>query len=374
MLSGKSNKLPTGKKRGFSNWIIQILIWIFIISFIISKKFESSTNNLYILSYILITCFIINYILYILSNILFSKTFLFLLDKNKSKTLKEILLDLTTKLPKITISINCYHIGNKEINDDSNINSEEEYENINNLTNESFSDRITTYNESKEFQYYSCRDISGEINLDNNINKKNEYLFVELNIKFDIIFGDIITMYDYDIFKNQFFIENRWRDVHLNLEEKKEIESDYENKIIKIDNTNIKFFNWELYLIFLFFGLIEFYKLSFEKYVIVQDYTIRKIISSRNKINQSDFKYLDAKIIYKGENILINENNETLINEDYIPKKITQKEINDSKKYEALLDNIFKEKTQENISFFPNKYIENNYNNNIINEDKSNEN
>ena len=344
MLSNKTNNLPIGKKRGILNWIIQLLLWILLISYIISKKIEYFKNKIStksILNYILIICLTVNYIIYIISNILFSKIFLFLLNKKKSKKLKETLQKNIKKLPKIIISINCYHIENNNNENDTKINNSEESNYIN-TTNETIQTKITTYNENKEFKYYSCRDISGEINLDNDIFKQENFIFVDLNLDYEIIFGDTITMYDYDTFKNNILTENKWRDVHLDCEEKKIINLDFENKIIQIDNTNSNYINWQLYLIILIIGLIEFYKLYIEKFIVIKNYIIRKVISSRNIINKDDFKYLEPKIVFHGESFYINENNETYINNDYKPKNITKNEIKESKKYESLLDKMLK--------------------------------
>ena len=344
MLSSKTNNLPIGKKRGILNWIIQLLLWILLISYIISKKIEYFKNKIStksILNYILIICLTVNYIIYIISNILFSKIFLFLLNKKTSKKLKETLQKNIKKLPKIIISINCYHIENNNNENDTKINNSEESNYIN-TTNETIQTKITTYNENKEFKYYSCRDISGEINLDNDIFKQENFIFVDLNLDYEIIFGDTITMYDYDTFKNNILTENKWRDVHLDCEEKKIINLDFENKIIQIDNTNSNYINWQLYLIILIIGLIEFYKLYIEKFIVIKNYIIRKVISSRNIINKDDFKYLDPKIVFHGESFYINENNVTYINNDYKPKNITKNEIKESKKYESLLDKMLK--------------------------------
>ena len=344
MLSSKTNNLPIGKKRGTLNWIIQLLLWILLISYIISKKIEYFKNKIStksILNYILIICLTVNYIIYIISNILFSKIFLFLLNKKTSKKLKETLQKNIKKLPKIIISINCYHIENNNNENDTKINNSEESNYIN-TTNETIQTKITTYNENKEFKYYSCRDISGEINLDNDIFKQENFIFVDLNLDYEIIFGDTITMYDYDTFKNNILTENKWRDVHLDCEEKKIINLDFENKIIQIDNTNSNYINWQLYLIILIIGLIEFYKLYIEKFIVIKNYIIRKVISSRNIINKDDFKYLEPKIVFHGESFYINENNETYINNDYKPKNITKNEIKESKKYESLLDKMLK--------------------------------
>ena len=344
MFSNKTNHLPTGKKKGIINWIIQILLWILLISYILLTKIEYFKNNIStknILIYILIICLIVNYIIYIISNIFFSKIFFFLLKKNKSKKLKETLQNNIDKLPKIILSINCFHIGSKNIGNDSDINYSEE-SNYVNITNESIQTKISTYYENKEFKYYSCRDISGEINLDNDIFQKGNFIFVDLNLNFEIIFGDTITMYDYDIFKNKILTENKWRDVHLECNEKKNINLDFENKIIQIDGTNSDYINWQLFSIILLFGLIEFYKMYIERYIIIKNYTIKKVISTRNIINKDNFNDLDPKIVFHGGNILINENNETFINKDYKPRNITKSEIEESKKYESLLDKILK--------------------------------
>ena len=377
MLSNKTNKSPTRKKRGILNWIIQSLLWILLILYILSKKIEYFKNNISqknILTYILIICLTVNFIIYIISNILFSKTFLFLLKKNKSKKLKETLQNNINKLPKIIISINCYHIGNKTPGNDSDINiNYSEDSNYINTTNESFQTIISTYNENKEFKYYSCRDISGEINLDNDIVQQRNYIFVDLNLNFEIIFGDTITMYDYDIFKNKILTENQWRDVHIECNEKKKFDLDFENKIIQIDDTNSEYINWQLYLIFLIIGLIEFYKLYIDRYVIIKNYTIKKVISTRNIINKDFFKYLEPKIVFHGENFFINENNETFINNDYVPKNITKSEIEESKKYESLLDKEFKKDINDEKLIFD-EDIEKDNSNNLSNNNEINNN
>ena len=180
-------------------------------------------------------------------------------------------------------------------------------------------------------------------------------------------------MYDYDIFKNKILTENQWRDVHIECNEKKKFDLDFENKIIQIDDTNSDYINWQLYLIFLIFGLIEFYKLYIDRYIIIKNYTIKKVISTRNIINKDFFKYLEPKIVFHGEKFFINENNETFINNDYVPKNITKSEIEESKKYESLLDKVFKKDINDEKLIFD-EDIEKDNSNNLSNNNEINNN
>ena len=151
-------------------------------------------------------------------------------------------------------------------------------------------EKITNKN-NKDFIYYSWKDISNDINIDNlNINiKKTKFLNVKLDLEYKLY--DKYTINDFNEQRNNFCKSNKNKDYFM-----------YTNiiKIIdNVENNNIVFFNYNKLL-------NEFYK---SKLISTNEYNSSNNYDelSNNKINDKD-KNLDLNILKSQYNFNNNDN------------------------------------------------------------------
>ena len=382
----KNVKLIHNQCKKLLDWIIQISLWIFLFFFILLSKISNSSAIPTIFG--ILSFFI--YIFYIIRNTFLSKIFKFIFYIEQSDNITNTLDKIFNEFPSLLFEINCFHFNskfdNQELyNNNNNIKKSFENSNANKISNSELNNKIKTYNDSKKFYYYNCKDVSGEIIIENEINKKRFY-FVNLNLKFEIIFADSISFYDYETQKNNFLNKNKWRDVHTEIFEKKNIKNSFDSSLLKINNESLPIkFKWQIYLFFVFICFAEIYKIYFFNHVIEKNFIIKKLISSRNKINEEEYFELNPKIIINNVNTIQNKNY-FYQNEKAKIKPIQEKELEEAKNYEKYIltlqqiknmeinsnkfdysynsQNLNDTKTQENIDIYNDElYQKNNINN-----------
>jgi hypothetical protein len=133
--------------------------------------------------------------------------------------------------------------------------------------------------------YYSSRDVSGIflLNCDEaNINKK-QYIKLELTDQID--FADSATVTDYQIQKQAFISAYQYRDVHFDHWENRYVPGLIQYNLINIHNEENGCINFGLFFLFTILSFAELYKLYIDSKCIHQDFTIKKIISTRYNLN-----------------------------------------------------------------------------------------
>jgi hypothetical protein len=276
----KNVKLIHNQCKKLLDWIIQISLWIFLFFFILLSKISNSSSIPTIFG--ILSFFI--YIFYIIRNTFLSKIFKFIFYIEQSDNITNTLDKIFNEFPSLLFEINCFHFNskfdNQELyNNNNNIKKSFENSNANKISNSELNNKIKTYNDSKKFYYYNCKDVSGEIIIENEINKKRFY-FVNLNLKFEIIFADSISFYDYETQKNNFLNKNKWRDVHTEIFEKKNIKNSFDSSLLKINNESLPIkFKWQIYLFFVFICFAEIYKIYFFNLLLEKNLIIKKLIS-----------------------------------------------------------------------------------------------
>jgi len=384
----KNVKLIKNQCKKLLDWIIQISLWIFLFFFILLSKISNSS----VISTVFGILFFFIYIFYIIRNTILSKIFKFIFYIEQSDNITNYLDKIFNEYPYISFEINCFHFNdpkfdNQGANDNNNITqSLDNYNASNKISNYELNNKkIKTYNDSKKFYYYNCKDVSGEILIENKIDKKNFY-FVNLNLKIEIIFVDSISFYDYETQKSNFLNKNKWRDVHTEIFEKKNIKNSFNSSLLKINNESIpSIFKWQFYLFFVIICFAEIYKKYFFSHLIEKNFIIKKLISSRNKINEEEYSELNPKIIINNVNTIENKNY-FYQNEKAKIKPIQEKELEEAKNYEKYIltlqqiknmeinsnkfdysynsQNLNDTKTQENIDIYNDElYHKNNINN-----------
>ena len=136
-------------------------------------------------------------------------------------------------------------------------------------------------------------------------NKQKNYIKLELDLEFE--FADDITKWDYNRQKDTMIQRNRWRDLHMEFYERIEIPGYTKYNFVKIGDNNPACLNTCSFLFFTFIiPVMEFYKMYVESFCIRQDYSIKKVVSSRyNLLTEEAGRRFDPQVpkikIYENE-------------------------------------------------------------------------
>jgi len=211
-----------------------------------------------------------------------SPTCSYLFNKHKSDTIHDYMKTIFSNPPKITWNIECYHYEYRTHHhrkSDGTIETRHE------------THKIVTHRESEDFLYYSWRDISGLFLLDSHkVFRAPNKVYIKLELEKDIQLADDITRLDYQKQKDNFYYRNRWRDTHVDLSEVRHIHGFNQFNMVRISNYHPRCINKWMYLFFVFvIPLAELYKMYVDQFCVEQDYTIKKVLSSRFNLNQPQY-------------------------------------------------------------------------------------
>ena len=258
----QEEKKPTSFWYKCGCWTLSVLIWIlillFFITFLLGKKrsFE-----------FLMGCLPI-YLFYFILEICGSQTNEYLCNKKKEVKLSDLLESLFQAKPITYIYCDCYHC---ESDGDGGTND------------------ITTYSEKIPINYYSCRDVSGlfQLNLnEKNISKKD---YIKLEIRTEINYADTVSYKEIEIIKQDLKIRNEKKDKFISVKDFKEISGMNRYYLLRLQDKEPKCFNFCWFLLFIFLTFAEIYKIYFNSRCIYQNFTIRKLISTRYDLSSEEF-------------------------------------------------------------------------------------
>ena len=267
-----SNKVNTCIN--FFYWFLNIVIWCSLaLSLYFLHKDGYIVKDTENLSYWI---FGSSYILYIILEFC-STTAKYLCNKKTGEQMYEKMGSLFNAHPTITFDCQCYHY---EI---VHYTSRDKEGNIHHHTRK---DKKITYTESYSIPYYSWRDVSGlfYLNCDEAYAKKKCY--IQLNLLEEINFADEISYMDYEIYKEQFWRRNRFRDVYMDFKETRKIPGLISHNLIRIGQNDPCFVSFGWFFIFTLLTLCEFYKIYINSLFVYQVFKIRKIISTRYNLNE----------------------------------------------------------------------------------------
>ena len=206
--------------------------------------------------------------------------------------------------------------------------------------------RVVTFTDQKKFKFYCWRDISGTFIIDSTKYVKEKTFYVNLSLREEILFADPITEYDYQKQKDLFIQKNRFKDTRFDQNETKRTSIKVQHKIIKLTEETPQSITWYYYGIFVVLCFVELYKIYMSYYTVIEYFTIKKLISSRNNLKEEDYKDSIPKL--------------KLFDKEYVYENISK------------VNNKIKVKipTQEEIEQ-ANNYLSNKENTNTLNEDIS---
>ena len=245
------------------NWFVQILVWISIAYLMIF--FDQIIQDDYWLSDFSIL-FAIIYITYIIMATCCSKTFSFLINKQKTNTISQYMNNIFLTKPTITFKITNYH-------------EETYYENQTLKTR-----RVDTNWETEDFNFLSSKDISNDLILDVNSQKTYIKLYIDLLLSP----ADNQTSNDYETQKEVFI--NKWKnfDSYYEFTQFSTLDGLSRYNLIKIKDEEPSIISLSFYLVFvLLIPAVELYKLYFDSLCYDQDFKVKKEISTINQISNT---------------------------------------------------------------------------------------
>ena len=254
-------------------WILQILLWLFIISEIVLLIiFEFKTNTLI---WVILGVFAFFYIIYINMEINSDEP-RYLRNIISIEQLYQILKKHIKSIPEIYIKVNCSH--EERLSADSS--GPEAYV------------RETTFETSVDFPYLSTRDVSGVFSL--NFDDKKIY-YLKLDLDCSLEYADN-TRQDIGAYINYYYAKYRDKDVDISVNDEFRVpgvreDKDYKDlKLIKLGEKGSCLANNCAFFLCTLLTLAELYKIYFRSICVYKKYYIRKLVSSRYDITKPEFE------------------------------------------------------------------------------------
>jgi hypothetical protein len=285
-----------------------------------------------------------------------SPTCSYLFNKHKADSIHDYMRSLFSSPPKVTWHIECYHYETRtHHHKKSDGTTETRHE----------THKVVTYRESEDFNYYSWRDISGLFLLDSHkIFRSHNKVYIKLELEQDINFADDITKLDYQKQKDNFYYRNRWRDVHVDLREVRHVPGFNQFNMVRISNVHPPCVNKWMYLFFVFvIPLVDLYKMYVDQFCVEQDYSIKKVISSRFNLNQPQYaepyqNFVPALVIFDQPRQVYCEQTELIHDTPNIP---SFDELEEAKKF----TNAYDFPNQREVQNYQPHFQQDQYNNNF---------
>lgn len=271
------------------------------------------------------------YVIYIILELL-SPTSQFLYRKDNKTNLYELLGSLFQSKPKAYVSCSCFHYETKTYTTtDSDGNSH----------TETTTETVYTYRETQPVNYYSCRDVSGLFVLNLDEKKISKKAYIKLDIKEEINYADIVSYNDMYLIKQDMTRRNENKDTHFYINDYRKLEGIKHRYFIRLLGEEPNCFSYGWFVLFTFLTVAQFYKKYVSSLSIYQNFTIRKLISTRYDLGSDEFNEKYEKfnpqmnIMSQDYSYPLNMFTSLIIeNQKPLP---TEAEIEESKKHELMI-------------------------------------
>ena len=212
-------------------------------------------------------CYLIHFILQLCS--LCSTFFCFHIQESFQK----IMVSFFKDRPTYTLSLGCYHYESevREYVDEDGYTQRDTY-----------SYKVYSFTGEKNIEYYSCRDISGLLEIEDAENIE----YIMLKTDYDITFYNDNSRSDFEKEKKDF--KKSHKDDHVEFDKIITFNSLKRNEIyiFKLNNNkNSCSINGCFFFILILIPFVEFYKIYINSKFIFKHFTFRKVISMRTNLN-----------------------------------------------------------------------------------------
>ena len=257
-------------------------------------------------SKIMLIITIIIYVLYIFTE-LCSSSFSFLINKTNKDGIKEIISALVKAQPLVVfkcIIMEYYHNNKRREIDTKSLN----------------------------FPYYSARDVSGLLDLSDDLFKNKTY--IAITIDYEINFADEVSYMDYDNLRTDFYNKNIVSyPLSMNYEENFIISMKSDTFLFCLKEKEPCSVNFFWFIFFTIIPLAEFYNCYIDSFCESKTYIIRKLISTRYDLSQENYQIFNPSIKLFNQQYAFELNEYNYINKEYEVKIPTDSEINFASQY-----------------------------------------
>ena len=325
-------------------WIFQVIIWIGAISllFIDVYKvktydyhfFETTTEYVTAEFILIITFESIFYVCYVIFQFC-SPTFSYLIHKKTDVRLFDKMKKLFQTPPIIQFVCQCYHYETRTYT---------VYDSKGNSSTRTQQVRVVTRIDSKLFNYYSSRDVSGLFALNYDESTVINKLYVKLELLGEYSFADAITYSDYQKEKDELYNRNVGYDTYTDIYVNNIIEGLTSYNLINITENDPCGMSVFWYIFFTLCGIVQLYKIYVNSKCVYKSFTIRKLISSRYSLTteECDLKYkkVDPIISFEEEKINFSTNEIGYVSNEIEQNLPSQEEIESAQQYKDKVYNI----------------------------------
>ena len=254
-------------------WILQILVWLFLIFTIVFFVADVSAKITVLI------LFIAFYIAYI-SLEFCSMVCKYLCNKTSENGIYQKVASYYRSYPVFQFYCECYHYELRKRVVRTRHKGKTRTRTVTKRV------RVTTHHERYDFPYYSERDVSGLFYLDCDSAFVSRKRYIELDIYDEINFADAISCYDYEVAKDRFWRRNRFRDRYFHFEESRFIPGLERHNLVAISGSEPCCINCCAFVFYTLITFAEIYKIYYYSLTIRQTYRIRKLVSTRYDLNQ----------------------------------------------------------------------------------------
>jgi len=178
------------------------------------------------------------------------------------------------------MTIQCYHYESRQVR---------QQDSKGNVTYTTERIRVDTHFATERYYYISWRDISGKFDLDvSGATSQQEKPFVKLHLKLVMKLADDGTESDF-YYQKRSFIHRNNLDTHYDFNEALQLAGYKEYTLVRVTDFNPPCFGGAWFILFTLLTFAEFYKIHLDKYSIVQDFDIAKVVSSRRDLNNPQY-------------------------------------------------------------------------------------
>ena len=332
-------------------YILQILVFAALIAYIISLIKSIGANSSTWLGILIIV-----YVLYLICEFC-SSMCSFLCHKTNENGIKYIMQNLVQTPPTIQLWCECYHYETRQVRvrasppkkgggkksgggakkgaksgSHSKVGGGGPHYKVRTETR-----KITTWEETVYFPYYSARDVSGLFQINNDRNAGMGKAFVKLEILPEINFADSLTYMDFENFRTHFYMRNRRKDQYMSYLETRAVPGLNPLNFVSITDNEPCGVNICMFILFTILPFAEFYKCYVNKYCLNQSFKIRKLISTRYDLNQDQYQAFVPSFDVPDQQYAFQSEQYNYINNDYQLQKPTAEEMNQAAQYQNMI-------------------------------------
>ena len=187
------------------------------------------------------------------------------------------------------------------------------------------------------FEYKSCRDISGVLELKCGKREMMRKAYILLELELEVNFADTVSVYDYESEKQNSFYSNI-KSSYKNAHESIYLNNFKFHHILNINENDPCSINYYCYVFFVFLMFGQFYKIYFNTFCIFKKFKIRKIISTRNDLGNPEFgqryEMLNPQVIFNDKKYSYSTSKDFIYNGTNTRGLPSQDIVRQAKKYE----------------------------------------